>query len=400
MKNKNGITLIALVITIIVLLILAGVSISSITGEDGLLFRASNSKEKTETAQREELEEMKSAENQILEATGQMSSITIGEYSGTSNKKYEEGGKTAIIPAGFTVSNLEGETSIAKGLVIYSGNQEGKDLSTIQNSVNQYVWIPVDTPSDLYGTVTQEAVDLNPDKGLVVGEKFGKLYEFGNSTDGFITSSSDATHYNWPTEEGYLSSGTDVSHREPAVLKDNDIENGLKSEFDNMTASVEKYKGFYIGRYELSSTGVVRETKPLSSVSWDTYYEESAKLETSNTDAAEKVTTTMIWGCQYDQVIKMSLTDKSDFLTNAGAYGVYDADNVANTGSTQSVFNIFDLSGNVWECTLEACNTGYRVRRGNRYYGEADQYPASQRNQASYGGSSSNGCRVQLYIDV
>ena len=48
MKKQNGITLIALVITIIVLLILAGVSIAMISGDDGIATRAQEAKEETE----------------------------------------------------------------------------------------------------------------------------------------------------------------------------------------------------------------------------------------------------------------------------------------------------------------------------------------------------------------
>ena len=54
-KRNKGITLIALVVTIIVLLILAGVSINMLTGQNGILNRASEAKEKTENAQTEEL---------------------------------------------------------------------------------------------------------------------------------------------------------------------------------------------------------------------------------------------------------------------------------------------------------------------------------------------------------
>lgn len=50
MKNQKGITLIALVITIIVLLILAGVSIAMLTGPNGLLTRAGNAKDDTAKA--------------------------------------------------------------------------------------------------------------------------------------------------------------------------------------------------------------------------------------------------------------------------------------------------------------------------------------------------------------
>ncbi len=50
LKKKEGITLIALVLTIIVLLILAGVSIATLTGENGILTRAAEAEEKTEQA--------------------------------------------------------------------------------------------------------------------------------------------------------------------------------------------------------------------------------------------------------------------------------------------------------------------------------------------------------------
>ena len=51
MKNQKGITLIALVITIIVLLILAGITIAMLTGENGLLNKANSSKSKTVEAE-------------------------------------------------------------------------------------------------------------------------------------------------------------------------------------------------------------------------------------------------------------------------------------------------------------------------------------------------------------
>ena len=60
--NKNGITLIALVITIIVLLILAGVSISMLTGDNGILTQAQNAKKETEEAQEDELRKLTALE--------------------------------------------------------------------------------------------------------------------------------------------------------------------------------------------------------------------------------------------------------------------------------------------------------------------------------------------------
>ena len=59
LKKERGITLIALVITIIVLLILAGVTIASITGENGILSKATQASQKT--TQEKEREEIKMA---------------------------------------------------------------------------------------------------------------------------------------------------------------------------------------------------------------------------------------------------------------------------------------------------------------------------------------------------
>ena len=69
-KRDRGITLIALVVTIIVLLILAGVSISMLTGQNGILNKAADAKEKTETAQQDEEEKMQGYESLMNQYTG------------------------------------------------------------------------------------------------------------------------------------------------------------------------------------------------------------------------------------------------------------------------------------------------------------------------------------------
>ena len=65
-KHNMGITLIALVITIIVLLILAGVSIATLTGENGILTEAQNAKNETEEAEAQEKEELEN-QNSLIE---------------------------------------------------------------------------------------------------------------------------------------------------------------------------------------------------------------------------------------------------------------------------------------------------------------------------------------------
>ncbi len=78
MKKNNGITLIALVISIIVLLILAGVSIAMLTGKNGLITKAISAKEKTEQAEIDEKDKLAKT-NETIEkyVTNRDGSITI-----------------------------------------------------------------------------------------------------------------------------------------------------------------------------------------------------------------------------------------------------------------------------------------------------------------------------------
>ena len=93
-KKNNGITLIALVITIIVLLILAGVTIATLTGENGILTRASDASEQTELADEREKVELATIGALAKENGGEISQTSLEEELG----KYFENGKYAVEP--------------------------------------------------------------------------------------------------------------------------------------------------------------------------------------------------------------------------------------------------------------------------------------------------------------
>lgn len=78
MKKNNGMTLVALVVSIIVLLILAGVSIAMLTGKNGLITKAISAKEKTEQAETDEKDKLAKT-NETIEkyVTNRDGSITI-----------------------------------------------------------------------------------------------------------------------------------------------------------------------------------------------------------------------------------------------------------------------------------------------------------------------------------
>ena len=84
-RNKRGITLIALVVTIVVLLILAGVSISMLTGENGIITQASKAKDETEQARVEELVDL-AVDSLIGENKGSTSGITPQMIAAEVNK--------------------------------------------------------------------------------------------------------------------------------------------------------------------------------------------------------------------------------------------------------------------------------------------------------------------------
>lgn len=100
---------------IIVLLILAGVSIATLTGENGILTRANEAKENTEQAEEDELRRLTALEAATnIENTEHTETITQTGTDGTEETKTV----TVTIPAGFAVSQVEGENSVEDGLVI------------------------------------------------------------------------------------------------------------------------------------------------------------------------------------------------------------------------------------------------------------------------------------------
>ena len=127
MQKNNGITLIALVITIIVLLILAGVTIATLTGDNGILTKATESKEQTELADEKEKVE--------LSATGALTKANGGEISQENLEeelgKYFETGKYAVEAGtnedgteGYIVTITENDPNGRKYFVDKNGNVE------------------------------------------------------------------------------------------------------------------------------------------------------------------------------------------------------------------------------------------------------------------------------------
>ena len=350
----------------------------------------------------------------------------------------DSSGDKVPVPNGYVGSKVTGENEINTGYVIYEGEEEVNDTNKdeAQKSRNQYVWIPVPDISKFYGT------DAN-------GKKWGKVYNFTS-----VTNSSDlfdevtGTYpLNWGESNGIMRINSKTNYREPDVVPksgstvyDGDSQlktlglgvrttqeflSQVESEFNRMLASVEKYGGFYIGRYE---TGNIDQDTPviqkgntnIHSQTWYSMYKRCKNLKGKNTN----VETGIAWGNQFDRTLawlvetgnktKQEITDDStswgnyynatfEYINSSGNTATKNKDSSTRipTGSAEytKANNIYDLSGNVRDWTMEAYGTSYRVLRGGFYFGTGTDVPADYRLYYNPTYSNGyNGCRSALYI--
>jgi hypothetical protein len=180
MKAKKGITLIALVITIVILLILATVAINGML-EGGLVGKAEDVVAKHNQELKNDEDELDRHDEMLEEIYG-AGSIMPGEIA-QGNVTYKDGnGDKATIPYGFKVSEKYDEQTIQDGLVV------------IDSYGNEFVWIPVN--------------DINKMYMLDGAQKVGRLY---------ATSPGNSFNENLTGQTYNPNSG----HREPAIITGN-----------------------------------------------------------------------------------------------------------------------------------------------------------------------------------
>lgn len=358
-KFNQGITLVALVVTIVVLLILSSVSLNLVLGDNGIIVKAKEAAETTAAAQEKE-----AMERNLLEKELENSLATP-----TPKPQPTDGVK---IPAGFY---YVGGTKTS-GIVI-SDNVNDKDKYKNKAVVgtdllgNQYVWIPCttdNTSSELQYTRTEWGVEVDGD------DNSRAIKDELTLTDASVTYS-DAD-----TANGI---NADVSKEIVAQIKAE-------------KASVAQYGGYYIGRYEVgknSDTAVVKYNQtPYASITWSTAYGLAKKIIT-NSEVNSYLCSSYAWDTavnfiQNNSTAKNYATSIEGFNGNWNPQAVKDpSGNVIkpagtsqqlNTGLTTQFCNIFDMGGNEAEFTTEL-NPGTSetdVLRGGNY---TDYSPAGNR---------------------
>ena len=419
MKNK-GVTLIALAVTIVVMLILAGVTISVLNGENGIVKQAQKAKEESKIKELKEKVRIDIAGKRV-ENIGELRVSVLKEIldkyfdnvpvetqitSETELKAKEEYGKYEMKISDIDVGEITYETSY-----------------TIFKDVNgEQVPIPE-------GYIVSENSDENiVNKGLVISDSRGNEYVWISCT---VDSSSNKLQYK-RTEWGVEKDGTDNSRaiKDELTLKDIDVkysktdtDNGINEEISKEIVaqinaekeSIKKYGGYYIGRYEVgkdNKTAVIKaEQEPYVNIKWSKAYE-----LTKGIGGGEGATTYLCSSYSWDTAINFiqNTTGKNYATSIIGFNGNWKSQEVKdssgkvikpvntaqrlNTGLTTALCNIYDMGGNVGEFTTEL-NPGTSetvVLRG----GNNNNYsPAGYRWDNGSGDASSNyGFRATLFL--
>ena len=368
-NKQSGITLVALVVTIVVLLILAGISITLVLDNNGIIKKAGESRDKYSNASANEQEQLDTADSDIDKILGidksEFGKIkSSGNYVEENKTVKDKNGDTVVIPKGFKVAEDSG-SSVIEGVVI-------EDDDIFNGRGNQYVWVPV--TKDANGDATTPYSDsgtLSNGKEIQLDRYYFNWQDgskHGVGTGNMIIYSNYGTKYGitpwWYAREELIEEGT--SEKESIV---------------NFKISAVANGGYYIARYEAS---------------YGTDGKANSRISTDNSDTTEELKKGTLWNYinQTDAISACEnlYVETNSYLTNSYAwdtaivyiqecssvsdYSIWTTKNtdLANTGTNgDAQCKINDMSGNLGEWTTEMMYPTYygtyngAISRGGRF---------------------------------
>ena len=499
LKNKKGITLIALVVTVVVLIILAGVSINAVIGDDGIIKKAQNSANLTKEAEVKEsinrtiLEFYLTDDYETLEdflnakvSEGKIDSVTKnadgtltvkkGEYSVTvENKTNSSGGSSSGGSTGGETQTPE--ITIGEAKVVANSDGTGSaitDAASVYLGNTLYITF---SHSITGGTTTVDktipyAVTANGTytfkvTGTVNGKSYTKnvsvtVNQFKTAKD-YVAANVEVTYPDgkvWIPEGFRISTDSASTVQGGVVIEDKDLNQFVwvpvaaladykrtwytgedpfsDSDYsealpEDEKTSVEKYKGFYIGRYEagdkenteaktLRSSNDVTKTVTIKAgqvpYNYVTRTQAVSLAEGFATKQGYKAKTKLVSSYAWDTTIAFLQKVNSDYgnsseegnykdttfpytdITGASQTKSSSSSVLIPTGQTTPVCNIYDMGGNVWEWTTETSSFPgypYAVRGGDYLCGFAGE-PAGYRKVISDGAYDGYGFRLTLFM--
>ena len=428
MKNKRilkerGITLIALVVTIVVLLILAGVSLNAIFSENGIIKRAQDAQNKMDQAAENDQKGINELSNWLDSkingnsggnttggnttggddtSTTQKISTLVGKVVDKNTKAEDAYGNKITIPKGFKV--LANGTAKESASYTYSGDNipAVQDGIVIENGTdgNQFVWVPV-------GTIKNKNNTTNT---ITLGR-----YEFDSNTG--------ALKSNTPVQVASVENCTqevtiNTNYKELSVFRagnsatDSTAQNATARNLEEFISTTLANGGYYIARFEASGTASKITSKYNQTVLGNITQPNAAKAaremygeikENNKLVYASDLVNSYAWDTAI--IFIQTYSGKTDYASHneSKTTKAFTA-----TGKNNDKYcNIWDMSGNAYECTTEYstysdprrfCPCVIRGGYYNTNYGEARTY-SSYRDYAGMTNSDSHGgLRPLLYV--
>ena len=380
-KNKQrGITLIALVVTVIVLIILAGVSIAMLVGENGIITQAQTAKEETKNASLKEELSIKVVESlnmagkidieKLNSSLAKVDGLTYNEEKISNNNKIKklpvmveiEGSKLGILINGEiiraeTIENIMNVIYVKENTLVRDINEkyfvipEGftirvdestENAQSIEDGIviedyegNQYVWIAVE------GILGEEGKNI---QNAIEGEVILGRYVFDNN--GTINTTLSPKELDGELKTG---SGTEYGYKETTVSNGNAVTNNI----ENFINSVRKNGGYYIARFEASrgEEGKV-ESKYNASV-WNNITQINAVAECNNMYETDDVNSELINSYAWDTAILFIQKNGQNNYSRQESLNT-ETDGLLNTGmSGDKQCNVYDMASNCREWTTE-----------------------------------------------
>lgn len=452
--NNKGITLIALVITIIVLLILAGVTIATLTGDNGILTQANKAKEKTEEASAEEKVKLEVAGSYGIDGkidTNKLNKNLENVNGLTSGLPIVSLPATVVVDGNEIMIGISGNvgaiTRIPIGIETTKPYLPGNDFTVVESNLDNGIvvtdgtnyWTWIEVPTDIYENTT-----YNGGIAPTGADDYDAIETILNNYTGTLVSRGSYADV-W-----YDSNGRTADNEEVDL---NDTEGcGLTYEEYNslknyMLSSIYQNGGFWIGQYEAGARSypatkendtrdliVQRGAYPYNFIECSDAQRKSSRMKSGN------YISSLMFGIQWDLVLKHLQVHGADTLeltgNSSGNWGNYSDINfeidrggyttspstansftlllegetylksnttvLLTTGATERnmKMNIYDLAGSVNEWTLEkSTDSSYScVRRGGSFYADSSSTPVSNRNSNGTSASTYNGgFRPALY---
>ena len=355
-KQEKGITLIALVVTIVVLLILAGVSVNALFGNSGIIEKAKEAQNAMNMAKENDekgINELTNwLDNQVNGTTGGGTtggdanpsttpkiSTLVGKVVDKNTKAEDAYGNKITIPKGFKV--LAKGTSTESASYTYSGNNipAVQDGIVIENGTdgNQFVWVPV-------GTIKNKGGSTNT-------ITLGRYSNFAKQNGTYVPAQNANNCTQEVTINTYFKELS--TFRKGNTATDSTAQNATARNLAEFISTSLSNGGYYIARFEASGTASKITSKYNQTVLGNITQPNAAKVAREMYGDTTEYASDLVNSYAWDTAIIFIQTYSTE--TDASSYASQNkSTSFANTGKSNDKYcNIFDMSGNAYEWTTE-----------------------------------------------